>query len=612
MKKYIIIAFAALAAVSCNLFEAPITQVSKETIFSSEAGIKTYANSFYDMLPAGTAHAQADEDLVDFACTKQPNAYILKGQYDANKAGGWSWTSLRNVNYFIDNCTNPAVPQDVRTHYLAVARFFRAYFYTQRVKTFGDVPWVEHPIDYKDTATLYAPRDKRAVVMEHVWNDLMFACENLNRDEKDATYTYVNKWVAYSFAARIALREGTYIKYHGLDVAGHTSAEKWFERAATCAKYVMDYGGKGLASNYRNIFTGDNPVASEAIWVIASSVDLKIVHAANVVYNNSTNYKASNMIRPFINTYLRLDGTPYTNKEGWQTETWAQECVGRDARLAATIRTPQYKREGESSSLPKWSGYATIGYQPIKLCVDKAGMEASGASAINSNVLYIIRYPEVLLTYAEAKAELGELTDDDWAKTVGALRKRAGITGGLLAKPTVVDTYLQENFFPTISDPVILEIRRERGIELAYEGVRYDDLMRWHAGDLLVKFPYGGVNIEKLDALVDMSGNGEPDAIFYTSKTALNAAKTANPGVDWNAIDQVEVSEDTASAGTQVHKVSVGGKTVYQLVRNFQRRSEMVWGEKQYLHPIPATALVDNPRLGQNPGWENDATNDGN
>ena len=107
------------------------------------------------------------------------------------------------------------------------------------------------------------------------------------------------------------------------------------------------------------------------------------------------------------------------------------------------------------------------------------------AGALNTNAIPLFRYAEVLLNYAEAKAELGTLTDADWANTVGVLRARAGITGGLSAKPTKVDAYFQQNYFPNISDPVILEVRRERSIELALEGFRFTDLKRWKRGELM-------------------------------------------------------------------------------------------------------------------------------
>ena len=67
------------------------------------------------------------------------------------------------------------------------------------------------------------------------------------------------------------------------------------------------------------------------------------------------------------------------------------------------------------------------------------------AGQLNINSIPLFRYAEVLLNYAEAKAEMGTLTDSDWAATVGVLRSRAGITGGLTSKPTKVDKYLQEH-----------------------------------------------------------------------------------------------------------------------------------------------------------------------
>ena len=129
-------------------------------------------------------------------------------------------------------------------------------------------------------------------------------------------------------------------------------------------------------------------------------------------------------------------------------------------------------REG-NPALPVFSGYARLGYQPIKLSVDATIGDSRTES---TQAVQLVRFGEVLLNYAEAKAEQGTLTDQDWANTIGALRNRAGITGGLTSKPTEVDNYLKETYFPDINDPVILEIRRERAVELVFEGFRFDVL----------------------------------------------------------------------------------------------------------------------------------------
>jgi hypothetical protein len=277
----------------------------------------------------------------------------------------------------------------------------------------------------------------------------------------------VTKWVAYALASRICLFEGTFRKYHNLSLT--TTANTWLQRAVTMSEYLMNNSGKklytaaGVKKSYRALFTSDNPLTDEVIMAVVSSSELGVLHHANWKWTSPTYGNRFSLTRPFINTFLQVDGTPYTSKPGWETEDFYTECQNRDNRLAQTIRTPGYTRDGDFTA-PDFSGYVRTGYQPIKLCLDGKSYDNA---ALNTNALPLFRYAEVLLNYAEAKAELGTLTDADWAKTIGALRARAGITGGVSTKPAAVDPYFQMNYFPAISDPVLLEIRRERGIELS-------------------------------------------------------------------------------------------------------------------------------------------------
>lgn len=148
------------------------------------------------------------------------------------------------------------------------------------------------------------------------------------------------------------------------------------------------------------------------------------------------------------------------------------EVKNRDLRLRQSIRSQDYKRitNGQPVPAPPVFSYTFTGYQPIKLTLDNTALDAG---RLNTNAIPLFRYAEVLLNFAEAKAELGTLTNAEWALTIGALRARAGITGGLSTKPIVADPYLIANYFPNISDPTLLEIRRERGIELSLEGFRF-------------------------------------------------------------------------------------------------------------------------------------------
>jgi hypothetical protein len=200
----------------------------------------------------------------------------------------------------------------------------------------------------------------------------------------------------------------------------------------------------------------------------------------------------------------------------------------------------------------------------------------------------MFRYAEILLNFAEAKAELGTLTDSEWAITVGTLRRRGGITGGLNTKPTVADPYLVANYFPGISDPTILEVRRERGIELSLEGQRFSDILRWKRGELMQQ-DWNGFYVPALNTPMDLNEDGILDVAFYQGVKPT-------PGVA--GVTYVDVSS------------TVGGKVNSQKLRNgtsgeltWMTEFSRKWNDKLYLYPIPQADLLVNPKLGQNPGW---------
>lgn len=612
MKKiFFLIITASVLFTSCDLDEEPEASVGKDAIFSSEAGLETYAYSFYNMLPSGSDLNQIEIDLVDFGAINNLPAFLTKNAYSETSSNGWSWSDLRNINYFIINCTDESISESVRNHYIGIARLFRAYFYYDKVTAFGDVPWIDKPLSIDDEE-LYAPRDSRELVMEKVYEDIEFACNNITTTS-DPSGSLVTKWVAYALASRICLFEGTFRKYHNLSLT--TPATTWLQRAVTMSEYLMNNSGKklytaaGVTKSYRALFTNDNPITDEVLMAVCSSAELGILHHANWKWTSPTYGNRFSMIRPFINTYLQLDGTPYTSSTGWETETFYDECQNRDYRLAQTIRTPGYTRDGEATA-PDFAGYVRTGYQPLKLCLDGKSYDNA---ALNTNALPLFRYAEVLLNYAEAKAELGTLTDADWAETIGALRSRAGITGGISTKPTTVDSYFQSTYFPSISDPAILEIRRERAIELCLEGFRFNDLRRWKCGDLL-KMSWKGMYIPELNVPIDLDQDGTYDVIFYTSDEGLETAKALTG--DWNTASATCAPvyvEEGAGSSSQLQLVEkVSGANGYYLTWDVPNDYKRVWGNKQYFYPIPSSVMVKNQNITQNTGWEDGATNDGN
>lgn len=584
---------------SCDITETPRDTASGEAVFNSEQGLQLYTNSFYDWLPSANDIIRVDY-VSDYGARRDVPPLLRGGvspttSDETSQSGwdrvalggnvGWSWGTLRDINYFIKNNTGDAVPEDIRRHYNALARFFRAYYYFEKVKRFGDVPWIDKPLDIEDEE-LFAGRDDRSLVMDRVLDDINFAIENI-RTESDGSRTIITKDVALALKSRIALFEGTFRKYHsdGLASGLGNSATQWLQEAVDAAQQVMQrgnfsiYTGSGELS-YQELFLSDSPNSSEDILIDQMDGSIGVRHSANWILNSATTGVRFTLVRPFIHTYLNIDGTPFTDQAGYETMTFPEEIQNRDKRLYQTIRTPFYSspREGdERLQQPDWA-YTYTGYQPSKWSEPDKGL---GEGTVNTNTVPVFRYAEILLNYAEAKAELGTLTDADWSNTIGALRSRAGINGGLTSLPTVVDSYMQENYFPGITDPVILEIRRERGIELAMEGHRFYDLVRWKRGDLMAE-TWTGLYVPEANQYYDITGDGNPDVYFYT----------VNPGDDrQDGVNYVDVDSDRQlSNGTS-------GELTWR--SNVNKN----WQDHYYLYPIPDSDLLTNPNLGQNPGW---------
>ena len=583
IKPFITISICAVFS-ACSMDEMPKSSVDKDAIFSTESGLKTYSYSFYNMLPSVTDGYKQDE-MCDYGAVSNYNDFIRKDAYSSTKSSGWSWGDLRNINYFIENCTDEAVSLEVRNHYIGLARFFRAYFYYNKVVRFGDVPWIDHTLDV-DAPELYAPRDSRTVVMDHVLEDLNFACENITQTS-DATGSLVTKWVAYAFKSRVCLFEGTFRKYHTeLNLA--STANKWLEEAYKAADVVMKesghslYTAAGVDASFRALFINDTPITSEVMLASCADETLGVLGSANWWWTSGTYGPRFSMIRSFINLFLMTDGTPFTDKPDHEKIEFYEECQNRDTRLSQTIRTPGYKVDGVEVA-PNFNGYSYTGYQPIKYTLDS---EQYNSGVLNTNAIPLFRYAEVLLNYAEAKAELGTLTDEDWKNTIGQLRERAGITGGTTSKPTKVDPYIQQTYFPDINDPVILEVRRERSVELALEGFRFTDLKRWKRGELM-EMEWTGIYVPELNVQMDLDHNGTTDVIFYRDEKPEGLPASCTP---------IQIGDNIKQGLTGTDS---GNLTWYS------NDSERIWydDDRQYYYPIPKSATNLNPNLGQNPNW---------
>src|SRR5690554_6334667 len=144
---------------SCDLEELPQATASRVAIFESKSGLELYSNSFYEILPTPYDGVFAIDNNSDIVARNGVDSRFMPNALSPTTSGGWSWGNLRNINYFIENAEESSVPE--KDHYIGIARFFRAYFYFDKVKRFGDVPWIDTTIDVNDEEKLYAGRDDR-------------------------------------------------------------------------------------------------------------------------------------------------------------------------------------------------------------------------------------------------------------------------------------------------------------------------------------------------------------------------------------------------------------------------------------------------------------------
>ncbi|MBO9658391.1 MAG: RagB/SusD family nutrient uptake outer membrane protein [Chitinophagaceae bacterium] len=590
--KKISILFIAVSALgllsSCKKYleKDPIDKLTPDQAFSTEANLKLYINGFYLMLPNANNIYQS-ELTSDLTVRKEVPPYLLSG-FSAQSAlafhasaAPWTWTNLRNINYFIENNKNETIPAAVRDHYTGIARFFRAYFYFNMVKIYGDVPWYGKTMDPADP-DLFKPRDPRSLVMDSVLADLDFAVKNIY-DTKDAGCTQVTRPVAYAFKSRVCLFEGSFRKYHSVLPGTET---KWFTESAAAADSLIKSAKYSLQKttnsdiDYRSLFINETPTASETLLSAVSNNTLRKWHGSNNWYNSLTAGDRLSLNKRFVNTYLNLDGTRFTDNPGYATIEFQNEVKNRDKRLQQTIRTPQYKRSDGSQAGPDFI-VTTTGYQLLKFSTDDKALDAI---AQNFNSIPIMRYAEVLLNYAEAKAELGTFTPADWTLTIAALRLRAGLTN--TSMPIVADPYLIANFYPNITDPVLLEIRRDRAIELVGEfGYRYEDLVRWKLGTNIPK-SYDGIYVPAKGQILDLSDNGAQGAGDVCFVDALPSTRVA--GVTYVVL--------TAST----FRLQNGNSGILQWLSNTAR----TWDDKRYFYPLPPNEIIINPQLKQNDGWQ--------
>lgn len=571
MKKYItiFILFTLLAALaSCDLTLIPEDEVSPENYFKTESDFLLWSNQFY----TNNLESAGLPGTSDLFQTNGISAWVSGNRNPSTQ--NWSFSALRNINYMLEHL-DQSEDRAVAIKYEAVGKFFRAYFYFKMVRTYGDVPYYDKVLGSTDP-DIYKGRDDRGFVMDKVLEDFEFAIANLPSNW-EANNTRVTKWAAIGYASRAALYEGTFRKYHNMP-----DANKYLTKAADYAREFITSSPFSLYSAgstpYRDLFVADNAITQEV--VLCRHYDVAFGQFHSMGYN--INFSRASLTRRFVNHFLMEDGTRFTDKPGWETMFYTDEMKGRDPRLAQIVMAPGYIQKGSSSVTPN-EFYSWTGYEPIKH-VPSAEKSQSSSDDID---WILLRAAEVYLNYAEALAELGTITQNDLDISINKIRARAGMPAmNLEVANADIDPYLLQ-CYPNVSTGanrgVILEIRRERTIELVLEEPeRSWDLFRWaEAKQALQHYvPWYGVYIPGLGEY-DTSGDGITDVEFVR--------------IDGHV---------KIKAGTAIQDVVLSEGTKGYIVSYSTTNYGSLWDDdRDYLWPIPADERTLNKKLTQNPGY---------
>jgi hypothetical protein len=483
MKKLIYILYlstAAMLVVSCKKIDRlPESDFTDADFWKTETDLINAANRLYQELDADWIDNRADDAVNQGG----PNQVSNGNRSVPNTSGDWNdrYDEIFTANNILEKGKKAQVTDAIRNRYFAEARFFRAYAYSKLVKIYGDVPLVLKTLDI-NSPELYMGRTLKKQVIDSIYADLDFAAQWLPKraDLPAAQYGRVTKSAALALKARVALHEGSRAKFH------NDQTSNWQDHLAIAIAASQAVMGEGhaLFSNYGNLFlaAGEGPTNTENIFV-------KIFGVSNtniiLAHNNSRDLENGRMAptRNLLRQYLYSDGLPAWKPDNTVSTTVSAQFVAegsepsyntildnRDPRMGFT-----YYRSGDVAYQGPWVPKTSLGsrsaYAPKKgFSIPDQTLNAATVDRI------LIRYAEVLLIYAEAKFELnGSITDADLNLSVNLLRTRVGFG------PKLTNAFVTTNNL-SMRD----EIRRERTVELALEGFRFDDLIRWKMAEVLL------------------------------------------------------------------------------------------------------------------------------
>ncbi len=494
MKKLLLIITCSVSLLACRKLDQPITREFTETAYWRDAQDALDAlTSCYEHFSKDDYYF-GDEGLSDNAYVSGTGflnvTAVANGGYDPSNGRvtdtwGYFYTTIRRCNLLTDNIDKvPAMDEALKRRITAEARFLRAYAYFQLTNWYGDVPFFTSVLPIEESRTI--ARTGKATVMQFIFSELAAIRNDLpvnSYSGGDGQYAdkdkgRVTRGAAIALAARIHLYNG-----------------EWQAAADDCALLINNTtnGSYDLMADYASIFTVANEYNREVI------LDLQYgggkTNDKQRSFMPQTIAQLRSVLVPtqdLVDDYVMLNGKGIREAGSGFDEN--NPYQNRDPRFEATILH-------HGSTVTDFNGTVqTIltqpGSNPATNSVDDQGASPTGyyfykyydrtATNYQSGLnLIMIRYADVLLMYAEAKNELGQMDAAIWNQTIRALRVRAKFTD---AAATEFNAAWGQAMLRTI-------IRRERRAELAFEGLRIYDVRRWKIADQVLSRPVRGIRV---------------------------------------------------------------------------------------------------------------------
>lgn len=602
-----------LSGCSDFLEKYPQDAMSDQDYFTKDTDLEYYMNGLYGgILRSANSYKWSNLNTAnDDWAGNSPSGTLMQHSTSglaSETSDTWNnaYDYIRKVNYFLENAYRVPDMGKIGKHYLGEGYYCRAVKYFDLLQTFGGVPYISKVLNV-DSEELYTPRSSRKEIAEKIVADLDSAILYCDwKGEGEASAGRINKEAALVMQSRVALYEGSWEYYHGkkgskFQVQGSDGSVFLKKGIEAGEQLIEKYGSniyRGSSENeYFDYFNqSDYEKIQGAFLYKVYSRSLGIINNWGRCYAEGVN---AGLTKSAIDAYVMSDGKPVeVSRVTLDNQTMNELCTKKDPRLSQTIWYPAkgrffdylgavdhaYKTSYPGLIISQQRNPAYTGFRIWK------GTSFDPEEIDNGEVDdLILRYEEGLLNYVEAKAILGQVTQDDLDKTVNVIRSRVNMPSMSLSEVNgwSID-YDKRNGYDPSAPNVVNEIRRERRVELMLEGLRFMDIKRW--------------------AMLDDVFNGWKPVGAYAQEYVdywNNPERLAEDGFDWKSPEEVKLEK------------GINYDTIGDYINPFFKHADFqpnsgrgyyVNPDRDYLSSIPREEITlyknkGNVTLEQNPGW---------